>query len=144
MKRRDLITGGEAAVLLCVGPKTISRWANEGRIPVAHVTLGGHRRFLREVIVALAERAERGIRLGSPTHLPPLPAELSIPSVPNQDVFTPSEVAKLCGVERRAVRSWVDQGLLANVGLPGGHARIPREAVVALLERRSPTKEGER
>ena len=41
---REYLRAAEAAALLHVSPKTISRWAKEGR--VAHVvTLGGHRRF---------------------------------------------------------------------------------------------------
>jgi excisionase family DNA binding protein len=38
------ITTGEAARLLRVSPKTVARWAKEGRLPHI-VTLGGHRRF---------------------------------------------------------------------------------------------------
>jgi excisionase family DNA binding protein len=45
------VTPGEAARTLHVSPKTINRWAHEGRIPCI-VTLGGHRRFRREDIDA--------------------------------------------------------------------------------------------
>ena len=44
---------GQAARMLGVSPKTVNRWANEGRIPCA-VTLGGHRRFRVDVIRAVA------------------------------------------------------------------------------------------
>jgi excisionase family DNA binding protein len=55
---REYLRAAEAAELLHVSPKTISRWAKEGR--VAHVvTLGGHRRFPRGEIEALAQR-QRG------------------------------------------------------------------------------------
>ncbi|MHB8669384.1 MAG: MerR family transcriptional regulator [Acidimicrobiales bacterium] len=47
------LKAGEAAALLHVSPKTISRWAKEGRIPHV-VTLGGHRRFSRDQIEELA------------------------------------------------------------------------------------------
>jgi excisionase family DNA binding protein len=50
----EYLTAGEAAKLLMVSPKTVTRWADGGRIPHA-VTLGGHRRFRREDIVRLAE-----------------------------------------------------------------------------------------
>jgi excisionase family DNA binding protein len=43
------MSAGEAAEYLHVSPKTVARWANERRIPCL-VTLGGHRRFLREDI----------------------------------------------------------------------------------------------
>jgi excisionase family DNA binding protein len=49
-KRDDeYLTTGEAAQLLGVSPKTVSRWADQGRI-VYLVTIGGHRRFARSVI----------------------------------------------------------------------------------------------
>lgn len=47
------LTPGQAARLLGVSPKTVNRWANDGRIPCA-MTLGGHRRFRAEVIHAVA------------------------------------------------------------------------------------------
>ena len=52
---RGYLRAAEAAALLHVSPKTISRWAREGKL--GHVvTLGGHRRFSRSEIEALAER----------------------------------------------------------------------------------------
>ena len=52
---RGYLRAAEAAALLHVSPKTISRWAREGKL--GHVvTLGGHRRFSREDIEALADR----------------------------------------------------------------------------------------
>jgi excisionase family DNA binding protein len=53
--RKAYLRAAEAAALLHVSPKTISRWAREGKL--GHVvTLGGHRRFSREDIEALAGR----------------------------------------------------------------------------------------
>lgn len=52
---RGYLRAAEAAALLHVSPKTISRWAREGKL--GHVvTLGGHRRFSRADIETLAER----------------------------------------------------------------------------------------
>ena len=51
----EYLRAAEAAALLHVSPKTISRWAKEGRVPHI-VTLGGHRRFPRSEIEALAQR----------------------------------------------------------------------------------------
>ena len=52
------LRASEAAALLRVSAKTVSRWAKQGRIP--HVlTLGGHRRFPREAIESLADRLVR-------------------------------------------------------------------------------------
>ncbi len=48
------LTPGQVARMLGVSPKTVNRWANDGRIPCA-MTLGGHRRFRADVILAVAE-----------------------------------------------------------------------------------------
>ncbi len=72
----DVITLPEAARLLGVGPTTLKRWSDQGRIPHTR-TPGGHRRFLRSVIMdfrALVDpRAGMGrstghlsLRLGAP------------------------------------------------------------------------------
>ena len=47
------LTPGQAARMLGVSPKTVNRWATDGRIPCA-VTLGGHRRFRVDVIRSVA------------------------------------------------------------------------------------------
>ena len=51
----DYIKAADAARILHVSPKTVSRWAKEGRVPHI-VTLGGHRRFPREQIEELARQ----------------------------------------------------------------------------------------
>ncbi|MGH2820374.1 MAG: helix-turn-helix domain-containing protein [Actinomycetota bacterium] len=48
----------EVARLLRVSPKTVSRWAKEGKLPHL-VTLGGHRRFPARAIRALADQLQR-------------------------------------------------------------------------------------
>ena len=55
----DYLTPGEAAALLHVSPKTVTRWAAEGLIPYV-VTLGGHRRFRREDVNEIARRMSDG------------------------------------------------------------------------------------
>ena len=47
----------EAAKILRVSPKTVSRWAKEGKLPHV-VTLGGHRRCPSTAIHQLADRLE--------------------------------------------------------------------------------------
>jgi excisionase family DNA binding protein len=42
--RRDPCTAAEVADILHVLPKTVSRWAKEGKLPFLK-TLGGHRRY---------------------------------------------------------------------------------------------------
>ena len=48
----------EVAAILHVSPKTVSRWAKEGKLPFMR-TLGGHRRYpeakIRELLVELRE-----------------------------------------------------------------------------------------
>jgi len=44
----------EAAELLSVSPKTVSRWAKEGKLPFMK-TLGGHRRYPEAQIRQLIE-----------------------------------------------------------------------------------------
>jgi len=51
------ITSGEVARILRVSPKTVARWAKEGKFPHL-VTLGGHRRFPPGPIHDLARRLE--------------------------------------------------------------------------------------
>lgn len=43
----------EVAELLHVSPKTVSRWAKEGKLPFLR-TLGGHRRYPEQVIRRIA------------------------------------------------------------------------------------------
>lgn len=59
------LTAGEAARLLEVSPKTVSRWADKGLIPCI-VTLGRHRRFDRREV----ERVHREM-YGPPPEEPP-------------------------------------------------------------------------
>ncbi len=44
----------EVAELLHVSPKTVTRWAKDGKLPHSR-TLGGHRRFPGEAIRKLAD-----------------------------------------------------------------------------------------
>jgi len=48
------LRAAEVADILHVSPKTVSRWAKEGKLPFLK-TLGGHRRYLEAEIRELAE-----------------------------------------------------------------------------------------
>jgi excisionase family DNA binding protein len=52
-RRRDgddrLLTPGEVAVLFRVDPKTVTRWAQAGKLSVIR-TLGGHRRYREDEV----------------------------------------------------------------------------------------------
>ena len=54
----DWISTKEAMKLLGVGPTTIKRWADDGRLPY-YRTAGGHRRFRESAVRRLAIGAER-------------------------------------------------------------------------------------
>jgi excisionase family DNA binding protein len=57
----EYLTPGEVARLLHVSTKTVNRWTNDGRIACI-VTLGGHRRFRRSDVLAVAARmAEKNV-----------------------------------------------------------------------------------
>jgi excisionase family DNA binding protein len=48
------LTRSEVSKLLGVSPNTITRWAREGRLP-CQLTLGGHHRFERELVLKLRQ-----------------------------------------------------------------------------------------
>ncbi len=56
------IRTAEAARILRVSPKTISRWAKQGKLPHV-VTLGGHRRFPASAIQELAGQLDRHLTI---------------------------------------------------------------------------------
>ena len=49
-----LLTPSEVAALFRVDPKTVTRWANSGKLTSIR-TLGGHRRYLESEVRALLE-----------------------------------------------------------------------------------------
>jgi len=54
MEAPSYLRTAEVAEILHVSPKTVSRWAKEGRLPFMR-TLGGHRRYPEAKIRGLAE-----------------------------------------------------------------------------------------
>ena len=48
----SLMTPAEVAELFRVDPKTVTRWADAGKISAVR-TLGGHRRYQRDQVLAL-------------------------------------------------------------------------------------------
>ncbi len=53
----EFLKTSEVAKILSVSPKTVSRWAKEGKLPHL-VTLGGHRRFPASAIRTIADELE--------------------------------------------------------------------------------------
>ena len=61
LQREDpLLTPAEVARLFRVSPKTVTRWAQSGRLPAMR-TLGGHRRFRASHVRKLLADAEAGV-----------------------------------------------------------------------------------
>lgn len=55
-----LLTPGEVARLFSVDPKTVTKWADSGRLPCIR-TLGGQRRYREDTILAILNgTADRG------------------------------------------------------------------------------------
>lgn len=57
MNIEHLLMPAEVAAMFRVDPKTVTRWAKEGRLR-AIKTLGGHRRFAEADVLALLNRDE--------------------------------------------------------------------------------------
>ncbi|WP_052699743.1 excisionase family DNA-binding protein [Martelella endophytica] len=51
-----------------------------------------------------------------------------------KDILTTANAAELLGVSIRTVQLWVESGQLPSWKTPGGHRRIPRQAVLDLVE----------
>lgn len=52
----EYMTPGEVAKMFRVDPKTVTRWAQDKRIPTAFRTLGGTRRYSRAAMIAYRDR----------------------------------------------------------------------------------------
>ena len=50
----ELLTPAEVAKMFHVDPKTVTRWAQAGKLTFMR-TLGGHRRYRRDEVVALLQ-----------------------------------------------------------------------------------------
>lgn len=55
----ELLTPGEVAAIFGVDPKTVTRWAEAGKLRAVR-TLGGHRRFRASEVLRLRREAEEG------------------------------------------------------------------------------------
>lgn len=54
-RNSDLLTPGQVADMFNVDPKTVTRWAKDGKLKCIR-TLGGHRRFHRDEVEQLRNR----------------------------------------------------------------------------------------
>ncbi|MBI4730109.1 MAG: helix-turn-helix domain-containing protein [Acidobacteria bacterium] len=60
LKREKFLRTAEVARALHVSPKTVARWAKEGRLPYL-ATLGGHRRFPESRITEIVDTLSREV-----------------------------------------------------------------------------------
>lgn len=60
-----------------------------------------------------------------------------------RDFLTTREAADMLGVALRTVQLWVEAGTLSAWKTAGGHRRIPRESVEAVLKRQASTGRGQ-
>ena len=58
----SLMTPSEVARIFRVDAKTVTRWAQEGKLPFIR-TLGGHRRYPRDDIMRLLDSRARSVPL---------------------------------------------------------------------------------
>lgn len=58
-------------------------------------------------------------------------------TLPDKEYFTTGEAAVICAVTPNAVLKWVSAGRLSANRTPGGHHRIPRQALLELLKGQS-------
>ncbi|RFS86416.1 helix-turn-helix domain-containing protein [Actinomadura spongiicola] len=58
----ELLTPAEVATMFRVDPKTVTRWAKQGKLNSIR-TLGGHRRYSRAEVTALLRNSEYGGRV---------------------------------------------------------------------------------
>lgn len=54
----DLLTPAQVAAMFAVDPKTVTRWAKDGKLSSIR-TLGGHRRFDADEVAGLLEATQR-------------------------------------------------------------------------------------
>lgn len=106
-----LLTPSEVAKLFRVDSKTVTRWARAGKLPAIR-TLGGHRRYHTSDILAFLKDF-RG---------------------DEEDLLSPSEVAKLFRVDPKTVTRWAKAGKLSAIRTLGGHRRYRASEVLALLD----------
>ena len=55
-----LLTPAEVAAMFRVDPKTVTRWARDGRLTAVR-TLGGHRRYREAVVLSLLRKANADV-----------------------------------------------------------------------------------
>lgn len=144
LQTRHTFTVGDVVALLEVSPRRVCAWVDDGTLPGTRV--GADRRIFRAGLVRfLRERddTEALALLGDGPALPAAPAP--VPAAPDPRAarlrgkrsFSTSDVGFLCGVSSKTVSTWIDNGVLPGLRLPGKtDRRVPRGTLVAFLRER--------
>jgi excisionase family DNA binding protein len=70
--RPGLLRPAEVAAILRVAPRTVARWAAQGRLGVVR-TPGGHRRYVEDDVIDLLDATRRTSGVGEPVREAPGP-----------------------------------------------------------------------
>ena len=101
----------DVAVLLHVSPKTVTRWAKDGKLPHSR-TLGGHRRFPAEAIEKLDEiLSVPGV---DAAYIGPSDLSLAIGLPPRADNPDPKHVSTVARIREACARHGVVPGIHCN------------------------------
>lgn len=124
----QLLTPAEVARLFRVDLKTITRWADAGRLNTVR-TLGRHRRYLAvevEQLMVEARAHSSDDTAAGPDHDQFSTNEAApLKEGPCQapELLTRAEVAALFGVDGKTVTRWAQAGRLRTLRTVGGHRR---------------------
>src|ERR1044072_3957143 len=131
MDQSNRIVGPTAAAhILGVCDRTVTRWAEQGFLPVAFRTRGGARRF--SVNALLAIRDNHG---GPGPGRPPVPAPAPAAAPAGRVLLTPEQAGRLLGVPKAVVVRYATTKRLPSHRPEGGHLRILQSDAEALLQR---------
>ncbi|GEM_PF-434856 len=106
LEAEPLLTSGEVATIFRVDKRTVTRWADTGKLTSIR-TLGGHRRFREAEVRSMLPFAE--------------------------PLLTPGEVATMFHVDPKTVTQWAKASKLTSIRTLGGHRRYRETEVRALL-----------
>lgn len=98
LQHEELLMPAEVAEMFGVDPRTVTKWAREGKLPHAR-TPGGHRRYFKKDILPFLDGHEP------------------------QTLYSPGTVARMFGVRPNTVTRWAKSGRLTCVMTPGCHRR---------------------
>jgi uncharacterized protein (TIGR02996 family)/excisionase family DNA binding protein len=145
---KKVFTTGQVAKILQVGPRTVAKWFDSGKLKGYRIPGSNDRRIPREHLLRFIR--EQGLFAPPPeSHFRPREHSLEVaPAVTAHDglaerqaflesartraTFTTGEVARICCVAPRRVVKWIDSGRLA-ADREGERRLVRRESLVRFL-----------